>query len=303
MSRSNIVKMLSEDQKWDLYKMYLKNQHKTKKAFAKEVGVSTRTLGRIIEEFEATNIFVGEKSKVYDYSVTKNQITIFCNEESRSVVKGYPKFSEIKNRLVGYNFSDEVLAEVYEMLYLPSFVDKFSEGNITVDHESGKVWYGTFEIKNSITDRMMGMLVNNQDVLPLVRFLDKLMMNPKANVVTELYSFLNHNDIEISEEGDIIAYRSVKQDWTDFHTGTMDNSVGSVVSMPRTLVNDNPNITCSSGLHCSAYEYAASFGGSERRLVKVKVCPSDVVSVPVDYNGQKLRSCKFEVIEEIQGEL
>lgn len=303
MSRSNIVKMLSEDQKWDLYKMYLKNQHKTKKAFAKEVGVSTRTLGRIIKEFEATNIFVGEKAKVYDYSVTKNQITIFCNEESRSVVKGYPKFSEIKNRLVGYNFSDEVLAEVYEILYLPSFVDKFSEGNITVDHESGKVWYGTFEIKNSLTDHMITQLTEGNDITGFIRFADKLLSNPKEDIVEELYGFMEYHGITIDEEGYILAYKGVRSDYKDRYTGTIDNSVGTKPRMPASEVEHDPSKGCGAGLHAGSFKYAYNWAGKSGHVMKLKINPVDVCSVPWDCGSQKMRTCGYEVIEEIQGEL
>jgi len=297
MSRTNIVKILNEGQKWDIYTNYLEGNHKTKKALAKDYGISARTLGRIIKEMQS--IPTPTITKVdYDYTVTKNQITIFCNEDSRSITQGYPKFKTLRNKLIENNFSDTVLVEVYEVLNLPKFVEKFSEGNITVDHENGKVFYGTFEIKNSVVDRMMTMLSERIDIKPLIRFLDKLMMNPKTNIIEELYPFLRHNDIEISDSGDIIAYRSIRKDWKDHFTGTMDNSVGKVVSMPRHLVDDNPNITCSKGLHCSAFEYANGFGG-DKRLVKIKLCPSDVVSVPVDYNGQKLRACKIEILEEV----
>jgi hypothetical protein len=298
MSRTNIVKILNEGQKWDIYTNYLEGNHNTKKALAKDYGISTRTLGRIIKEIET--IKTPKISKVvYDYTVTKNQITIFCNEDSRSITQGYPKFKTLRNKLIEDDFSDAVLSEVYEVLNLPKFVEKFSEGNITVDHENGKVFYGTFEIKNSVVDRMMTMLCDRVDIKPLVRFLDKLMMNPKTNVIEELYPFLKHNDIEISEDGDIIAYRSIRKDWRDHFTGTMDNSIGKTVFMPRSMVDDNPNRTCSKGIHCSSIVYAKDFGWSDKRIVKVKVNPCDVVSVPTDYNGAKMRVCKLIILEEI----
>lgn len=293
MSRTNIVKCKTQQEKEEIVKGWVWQNTLNKTQFAKQYSISVRTLNRILEEF--SNI---KEVLSYDYTVTKNQITIFCNSESRSVAQDYPKFKSLRKMLIESDFSDERLAEVYDVLNLPKFVEKFSEGNITVDHEKGKVFYGTFEIKNSVVDRMMGMLDSKSCITPLVKFLDKLMMNPKKNVIDELYPFLKHNDIEISEDGDIIAYRSIRKDWTDHRTGTMDNSIGKVVSMPRTMVDDNPHQTCSQGLHCSAFEYANNFG-SDKRLIKVKVCPSDVVSVPVDYDGQKLRACKFEVLEEV----
>lgn len=295
-SRTNIVKILSNEQKQTVYQEFLKQQYASKKAFAKEVGISVRTLGRVIKEMEKLSSVMIQD--VYDYTVTKCQITLFKNEESRSVVKGYPKFNVIKEALIKQDFSDTSLQEVYTLLNLPDFVAKFSEGEITVDHENSKVWYGDFEIKNSICTQMMKMLSKQEDIHPLVRFLEKLLMNPKTNVVEELYSFLQHNDIEINEEGNILAYRSITYDFKDHHTKTMDNSIGKVVTMPRTLVDDNPNQTCSSGLHVAAYGYAKDFG-SNSRIVLVEVNPTDVVSVPTDYSGMKMRTCKFKVLKEV----
>lgn len=302
--RSNIVKILTKEQKQEIYKKYLKKSYKTKKEFAKDFGISTRTLGRVIDEMkssgESLNLAKGAIVDVYDYSVTKTQITIFKNDENRSVVKCYPKFNIIKRDLIEGNFSDTCLKSAYEVMSLPDFVEKFSEGNITVDHKSGKVFYGTFEIKNTVVDRMIVMLDEKENVKPLAKFLERLMMNPKEGVIEELYAFLRHNDIAISDEGMIIAYRSIRRDWKDFHTGTMDNSIGKIVSMPRSLVDDNPERTCSTGIHAAAWKYASGFGNQDRRLVKVEICPSDVVSVPVDYNGAKMRVCKLKVLSEVE---
>jgi hypothetical protein len=65
--------------------------------------------------------------------------------------------------------------------------------------------------------------------------------------------------------------------------------------MPREEVDEDPNRTCSTGLHVACFDYAKDFG---ERLIEVKVNPRDVVAVPVDYNGTKLRCCQFEVIRE-----
>jgi hypothetical protein len=123
------------------------------------------------------------------------------------------------------------------------------------------------------------------------------MNNPKKNIVEELYPFLQHNDITITEEGNILAYKRVTSDFKDCYTQTFDNSVGQTVVMPRTEVNDNPNHTCSSGLHFCAFSYVKHFHGA--KLVKVEVSPEDVVSIPVDYNGAKGRCCKYKVVEDV----
>lgn len=131
----------------------------------------------------------------------------------------------------------------------------------------------------------------------LFKFWDLLKGNPSFNARKMLFSFLEHNGHPLTQDGCFIAYRGVREDFKDKHTGTFDNSVGSVLSMPRDQVDDNPNNTCSTGLHVACYDYAKGFG---EKLVEVKVNPADVVCVPTDYNGTKMRVCKFEVVKEAE---
>jgi hypothetical protein len=127
----------------------------------------------------------------------------------------------------------------------------------------------------------------------LLQFWENLKLNPSYNARQMLFKFLEHNGHPLTEDGCFIAYRGVSDDLKDLHTGRFDNSVGSVCEMPRDAVDDNPNNTCSAGLHVACYEYAKGFGP---KLVEVKVNPKDVVAVPTDYNGTKMRTCKFEVV-------
>lgn len=318
--RNNIVKSVDDNTKLRIYQDSITGVFKFKGLLANKYNISTRTLGRILKEMEAQEehpspiilnipkerevikemeVHTQEPvpSFVYDYTVTKEAITIFCNEDSRVVTKGYPKFKTIREKLISSDFDDLSLQETFELLSLPTFIEKFSEGNITVSHEEGKIHYGSFEIKNSLVVHMFDIINRGEDVLPMVRFLDMLMDNPKADIVDELYSFMQHNDIQINEDGTIKAYRNVTTDYKDHHTGTMDNSIGKVVKMPRHMVDSNPDNTCSSGIHCASIGYARSFGGG--RLMEVKVNPSHVCSVPTDYSGMKMRVCELVIIQEV----
>lgn len=128
---------------------------------------------------------------------------------------------------------------------------------------------------------------------PLIKFWDNLKQNPSYNARQQLFSFLSHNGHPLTEDGYFIAYRGVTNDFKDVHTGQFDNSVGAVCEMPREQVDDNPNNTCSRGLHVACFDYAKGFGP---KMIEVKVHPKDVVAVPTDYNGTKMRVCRFEVV-------
>lgn len=87
---------------------------------------------------------------------------------------------------------------------------------------------------------------------------------------------------------DLPNYQS--NSYTSAHTGEEDYRVGSVISMPRDEGDDNNNISCSTGFHCSskAYDYT-SFGNVD---VLVIVSPQDVLAVPKGEDG-KLRTCRW----------
>lgn len=127
----------------------------------------------------------------------------------------------------------------------------------------------------------------------LLKFWDNLKLNPSFNSRKMLYKFLEHNGHPITPDGCFIAYRGVTNDFKDMHTNTFDNSIGSICEVDRSEVDDNPENTCSFGLHVACYQYAHDFGPT---VIEVKVNPKDVVAVPKDYNGTKMRVSKFEVL-------
>jgi len=142
------------------------------------------------------------------------------------------------------------------------------------------------------------MLEEGFPVDALCEFLANLKLNPSKRAVDELYGFLENNNLPITPDGHFLAYKKVRADFTDSHTGTFDNSPGQIVTMPRESVDADRNVTCSRGLHIAARAYAESFGQSGKLLV-VKVNPIDVIAVPNDYDRQKMRCCRYQSICEI----
>jgi hypothetical protein len=140
---------------------------------------------------------------------------------------------------------------------------------------------------------------------PLVNFLNNIMENPSMQSQKELYDFLEHEHLPITEDGHFLAYKAVRSDFKDKYRGVFDNSVGNVCTMQRAKVDDDRGRGCSNGLHAGALNYVAHYGSLEAgdRIVIVKINPKDVVSVPSDSNCEKLRTCSYEVVGEYEGEL
>ena len=165
------------------------------------------------------------------------------------------------------------------------------------------------EFYGVMVDRMIEQLEHGVEPTNLCSFAVRLLNNPSRRAVDELYEFLIASDIEINEDGMVVCFKKVKANYTDCHTGKMDNSVGNVVEMPRFAVDDNSEVTCSHGLHVCSKAYLSHFGGE--RVLKVLVDPADFVSIPKDYysvDGEgrvkaKARVCKYRVVEDITDEI
>ena len=166
---------------------------------------------------------------------------------------------------------------------------------------NGIVYVKGFEVVNSMTERLVSMMENGVDgVRTFARFFENLMKVQDKRVVEELYNFLQHNAIKLNEDGSFTGYKAVREDYLDKYTGKINNTPGVTVEMPRSLVDDDKDRTCSVGLHVGNIDYVKMYGsGCSDRIVTVKVWPEDVVSVPSDYQGQKLRACKYTVIEDV----
>ena len=186
-----------------------------------------------------------------------------------------------------------------EIIPLLSIADSLSERGFQV--VDGVVHVDGDALPESLSARVLDFFNNNLPFEPLLKFWSKLKNNPSFNSRQMLFKFLEHNGHPITTEGNFIAYRAVRNDFSDKHTGKMDNSVGNVVEIDRSRVDDNPNNTCSHGLHVATMSYAQTFGSGDDKLLDVEVDPSDVVAVPTDYNGTKMRVSKFKVVAESQG--
>lgn len=152
-----------------------------------------------------------------------------------------------------------------------------------------------------VVDRLMDVISLGMDAAPWVNFVRKLWQNPSSASREELYLWLEKAGMPICGDGDFLAYKRVRPDYRDIHSGTFDNSVGKVVEMSRMDVDDDRRKTCSTGLHFCSKSYLPHFSaqGNEDRVVVVKINPADVVSIPNDYDDAKGRCWRYVVVDEM----
>ena len=225
-------------------------------------------------------------------------LTLILNNKAHQVLPDH-----INYRLILEALPTATNDELAELVDIEKAVANFSDGMVEV--KNGKVFYQGEEVHGSISKRILECMSKGLPFQPLVNFLNNLMENPSMQSQTKLYDFLEHELLPITEDGHFLAYKAVRGDYMDKYAGTFDNHVGKVCEMPRARVDDNRNVGCSKGLHAGALNYVAGYGSADAgdKIVIVKIHPKDVVSVPSDCNHEKLRTCRYEVVGEYQGEL
>lgn len=166
----------------------------------------------------------------------------------------------------------------------------------------GELQYKGVGVHNTLASRILEHEKLQYDLKPLLAFLDNVMQNPSYRAVQDLYTFLEVGGIPITSDGHFLAYKYVRDDFKDVHSGTFDNTPGNIVEMPRNQVDENPNRTCSRGLHVCSYEYLGGYSHAAK-VVLCKINPKDVVAIPADYNSTKMRVCRYEVVAEVDDPL
>jgi hypothetical protein len=225
-------------------------------------------------------------------------LTVIVKNKAHQVLPDHTNYKMIMDALP--SATEE---ELLNLLDVDKAVELYSNGDVKV--EGNKVLYQGEEVHGSISKRILEFMKNGLPFEPLVKFLENVMQNPSMQSQRELYDFLQHENLPITEDGYFLAYKAVRSDFKDKFRGTFDNSVGNVCEMQRAKVDDDRARGCSDGLHAGALSYVAAYGSVEAgdNIVIVKINPADVVSVPNDCNCQKLRTCRYEVVGLYEGEL
>jgi hypothetical protein len=223
-------------------------------------------------------------------------VSLVIGGNSHTVNPSHANYDAILEKIKTQNY-----VGLLKLMDLGETIKKASNGKVAVI--DGSVFFDGREVINPMTDRILAFIKEGLPFDPMVKFLENLLGNPSRNAVQELYLFLEDNMLPITPDGHFLAYKKVREDYRDIHSGQFDNSVGQVCEMPRNEVCDIRDRTCSSGLHFCSKEYLPCFGSCRgNRVVIVKINPADVVSIPSDYNNAKGRTARYEVIGDCTDE-
>lgn len=232
------------------------------------------------------------------YVLTPSNLTVLLGSRPYNIAKTDSIYADVVELVKANATEDAVLAVINRA---QAAVQKAAQITPNIAISNGVVTFKGQSIDNSLTTRMLQMLDEGFDLIPMAKFLENLMENPSYRAVSELYGFLEKGNMPITPDGHFMAYKAVRPDYKDIHSGTMDNSIGRVVEMPRNGVDEDKNRTCSAGLHFCSFDYLPHFAHANGHIVLVKINPRDVVAIPADYNDTKGRTCRYEVTGEYEG--
>lgn len=226
----------------------------------------------------------------YPFLIQGSNLVVVIGNTSHTISKTHVTYQQVVDAIKAGDWD-----KVKDIIEPKKVILQYGKGNVSV--EGDKLYWKGEVLNNGLAVRIIAMLQEGFSVEPMVNFMENLMLNPSKRAVTELYGFLEKNQLPITPDGHFLAYKKVRGNFYDVHSGTMDNSPGKIVEMERNQVDDDKDRTCSTGLHFCGMSYLNHFGGE--KIVIVKVNPADVVSIPSDYNDAKGRACRYEVIGEL----
>lgn len=232
------------------------------------------------------------------YTISDFNVSVFVNGKMFNIPSTDNTYWKVRELIEN---GDHTVEKVEEVVDKTKKVSEMTEGRVTV--KGNGVFLDGELIRNSLAERLVNLIEDGIDAKPWMRFMHNLSENPSYKSRESLFNFLDNFSAPITEDGHFIAFKRVRDNFYDIHSGTMDNSPGRIVSMPRNMVDDDSNRTCSAGLHACASIYLEGFGRWDRdRVVAVKINPRDVVAVPTDYQFSKMRVCQYEVLSEVKKE-
>lgn len=228
------------------------------------------------------------------YIKTDKCITAFIDNHVYNVLINNPQWADACTAIMA---NDET-AFIVIANYKSAVAKTLAHTGFTTNLE-GLVCYNGTPLHSALNTRLKQMLGEQSNVEPIKQFINNLLKNPSANSIEQLYTFLERCNLPITEDGCFIAYKRVNNQWRDFYTDSINNSIGTTVKVPRNSVDDDFTQECSYGLHVCSLAYLDSYHAGDGHLIIVKINPEHVVSVPKTYDFSKMRVCEYEVLCEI----
>jgi hypothetical protein len=232
------------------------------------------------------------------------------SERSVTVIVDYPKsittehlnYKQVVDMLTKDQVTDvnKLLDMMEPIKELKSAIGS-SRFNFDADHVSMTIQNREFVLPEELAKEVLRVYRSEGNLRPLERFVYKLSQNPDKYIHEQLFPFIQVAGLALTQSGNFLAYKRIRENFTDIRTGSMDNSPGATPEEPRFACDSDPYNTCSKGLHFAAWSYLGWYADAEyNRTVIVEVDPADIVAVPMDHNRMKGRAWKYHILKEVE---
>lgn len=240
--------------------------------------------------------------------ITNSSIVAIIDGKNLSATSGTSKYNRVLDAINADD--DDAFVTAMASTESESKVKEMSESGFEII--DGVVQLDGVKVIGPLEQKLSRMIREGHNTDHFVAFLRNLRRNPSYSSVKELYDFLSYAELPLTEDGKILAYKGLQEDYYSVSAGDMTlkqgrvsrgyvyNGVGEVIECERVNVDDDRRNSCSNGLHVGSFRYAKDFGPI---TVMVEVDPADVVSVPLDCECQKMRVSAYRVIGDECGEV
>lgn len=235
-------------------------------------------------------------------------LTVFIpGENPLTVADDHPNYDQVLQAVQ----AGETAEKIRELADIPhAIATRFERITTRVTVANGTVYFDGDEVHSSIADAIVRALEEQDDetaYTALALFLEKVASNPEPHSREQLFDWLAAHRFVLTVNGDIVGHKGMVYDEESGsygpsyghgyvningvrHEGGTGQEPGDFVELPRSEVSHDPASSCSFGLHVGTPGYAASYGDTQ---VLVIVNPRDVVSVPTEAGGGKVRVCRY----------
>lgn len=234
------------------------------------------------------------------YTISNQSLTFYVKGRPFSLVRDHGSYAKARELL--QTPGDHDVDHLMALVDVRQAILRESQGKIVFDGDD--IIFQGKPLHNMWVDKILDFRNAGEDFSPIWNALDRLVHNPTPAAIERLPIFLERTQLGFLPDGRFIAFKGVQSDYCSAHAspdGTrFTHQIGDKPRMPREQVDADPNATCSTGLHVGAPGYVRQhYSGGTYALVLVAVDPVDVVAVPTDYNGEKMRVCGYEVIDHL----
>lgn len=252
-----------------------------------------------------------------DGEISSASVFVEDSDEILTAQPGHPQWETILEHLR----NGATLAELRDAFDVATALSQhFTPLSERVLVRNGTIYFDGDPVNDVLSSTIVKFhAARHKDFMALVNFMEKVQLNPKDHSREQLFVWLTKHNFAITPEGDFIAYKKVNKtsgrddddfmsvssghaivNGRDYRNSRIPNKPGTIVEMPRSEVDWDPSSACSSGLHAANWRYAHNFSGDV--LIRVQINPRDVVSVPTDSSAEKLRCCRYKVLNTVTQE-